>query len=180
MTHDQQERRVDGLAKNVDQVAQEVHVKGAIPKAGQRQPQTTKSLHRSSLTAPAEAAAQESVPAAHQEPELNNHAVERTVVPVAAEESPEPVAVATIRPSNGLTGPNTSGSSPTSKKAIWTDPATDSRPSWRNIRTRILHPTPAIGLGNPITVKRTINRPSTRMIEWRSTIRRAKRCRPRF
>jgi tol-pal system protein YbgF len=51
------------------------------------------------LTAPAEAAAQESVPAAHQEPELNNHAVERTVVPVAAEESPEPVAVAAVRAS---------------------------------------------------------------------------------
>ena len=89
----EQERRVDGLAKNVDHVAQEAHVKGTVPKAGQRQPQTTKSIHRSSLTAPAEAAAQESVPAAHQEPELNNHAVERTVVPVAAEESPEPVAV---------------------------------------------------------------------------------------
>ena len=95
----EQERRVDGLAKNVDHVAQEAHVKGTVPKAGQRQPQTTKSIHRSSLTAPAEAAAQESVPAAHQEPELNNHAVERTVVPVAAEESPEPVAVAAVRAS---------------------------------------------------------------------------------
>ena len=95
----EQERRVDGLAKNVDQVAQEVHVKGAIPKAGQRQPQTTKSVHRSSLTSPAEAAAQESVSGAHQEPELNNHAVERTVAPVAAEESPEPVAVAAVRAS---------------------------------------------------------------------------------
>ena len=95
----EQERRVDGLAKNVDHVAQEAHVKGTVPKAGQRQPQTTKSIHRSSLTAPAEAAAQESVPAAHQEAELNNHAVERTVVPVAAEESPEPVAVAAVRSS---------------------------------------------------------------------------------
>jgi tol-pal system protein YbgF len=34
---------------------------------------------------------------ASQEPELNNHAVERTVAPVAAEESPEPVAVAAVR-----------------------------------------------------------------------------------
>jgi tol-pal system protein YbgF len=40
---------------------------------------------------------QESVPAASQEPGLNNHAVERTVAPVAAEESPEPVAVAAVR-----------------------------------------------------------------------------------
>jgi len=103
----EQERRVDGLAKNVDHVAQEVHVKGAVPKGGQRQPQTTKSAQRSSMTAPAEAAPpaepvaagrQESLPAAHQEPEMNNH-VERTVVPVAAEESPEPVAVAAVRPS---------------------------------------------------------------------------------
>ena len=102
----EQERRVDGLAKNVDHVAQEVHVKGASPKGGQRQPQTTKSVHRSSLTSPAEAATQaepvtagrqESVPAASQEPGLNNHAVERTVAPVAAEESPEPVAVAAVR-----------------------------------------------------------------------------------
>jgi tol-pal system protein YbgF len=93
----EQERRVDGLAKNV-----------TIPKAGQRPPQTTKSVHRSSLTSPAEAATQaepvaagrqESVPAAHQEPELSNHAAERTVAPVAAEESPEPVAVAAVRAS---------------------------------------------------------------------------------
>jgi tol-pal system protein YbgF len=105
----EQERRVDGLAKNVDHVAQEAHVKGASPKAGQRQPQTTtKSTQRSSITAPADAAPQaepvvaprqEPVPAARQELELNHHAGERPVAPVAEEESPEPVAVAAVRTS---------------------------------------------------------------------------------
>ncbi|HEY7128177.1 MAG TPA: tol-pal system protein YbgF [Nitrospira sp.] len=107
-----QERRVDGLAKNVDHVAQEVQTKGANTKGGQRQVQTTttttKSAPRSSITAPADAspqpepvaaARQESVPAARPEPEVNNHTVERTTAPVAAEETPEPVAVAAVRPS---------------------------------------------------------------------------------
>ena len=103
----EQERRVEGLAKNVDHVAQEAHVKGAAPKAGQRQQQSTKSTQRSSMSAPADAPAQtepvtaarqEPVAMARQEPEVNNHAVERTVTPVAAEESSEPVAVAAVRP----------------------------------------------------------------------------------
>ena len=103
----EQERRVDGLAKNVDHVVQEAHVKGANLKAGQRQPQTTtKSAQRSSMATPPEtvpqaepsAARQEPVPTSRQEPEVNNHAVERTAVPVAAEETPEPVAVAAVRP----------------------------------------------------------------------------------
>jgi tol-pal system protein YbgF len=94
----EQERRVDGIAKNVDHVAQEVHVKGAAPKAGQRQQQPPKSTQRSSMSGPADAAAQtEPVAVARQEPELNNHAAERTSV-VATEESPEPVAVAAVRP----------------------------------------------------------------------------------
>jgi tol-pal system protein YbgF len=108
----EQERRVDGLAKNVDHVTQEVHVKGTTPKGGQRQPQTTtsttKSMPRSSLTAPADAvpqpepisaAQQEQAPATRQEPDLNNHALDRTGGTASAEESPEPVAVAVVRPS---------------------------------------------------------------------------------
>ncbi|HKT36111.1 MAG TPA: tol-pal system protein YbgF, partial [Nitrospira sp.] len=105
----EQERRVEGLAKNVDHVAQEAHVKVATPKGGQRQPQTTtKSTQRSSLSAPADpvpaepvaAARQEpvSVAVARQEPEVNNLSAERTPTAVAAEESPEPVAVAAVRP----------------------------------------------------------------------------------
>jgi tol-pal system protein YbgF len=96
----EQERRVDGIAKNVDHVAQEVHVRGTNPKAGQRQQQApTKSTQRSSMIAPAEAAQPpEPVTAARQEPEVNNHAVERTATPVAVEDSQEPVAVAAVRP----------------------------------------------------------------------------------
>src|SRR5262249_37487461 len=103
----EQERRVDGLARNVDHVAQEAQVKGANSKGGQRQPQTTtKSTPRSSMTTPTEPASQpesvaamrqEPVSAARQEPEVNNNAVERTAVPLAAEETPEPVAVAAVR-----------------------------------------------------------------------------------
>jgi tol-pal system protein YbgF len=105
----EQERRVDGLAKHVDNVAQEVHVKAANPKAALRQPQTaTKSTQRSSMAVPADAvpqaepvvaAHQEPVPIPRQEPEVNNHAVEQTGGTAAAEESPQPVAVAAIRPS---------------------------------------------------------------------------------
>lgn len=97
----EQERRVDGLAKNVD-----IQGRGANPK-GARQQTTTKSTQRSSMTAPAEPAPQpepvaaarpEPVAAIHQEPEMTNHAVERVAAP-AAEETPEPVQVAAARPS---------------------------------------------------------------------------------
>jgi len=100
-----QERRVDGIVKNVDHVAQEVHVRSANPKGGQRQPQTTtKSTPRSSLTAPAEAATppepaasarQESAPVVRQESEAATPTAERAV---ATDELPEPVQVAAVRP----------------------------------------------------------------------------------
>ena len=97
----EQERRVDGLAKNVD-----IQGRGANPK-GARQQTTTKSTQRSSMTAPAEPAPQpepvaaarpEPVAAIHHEPEMTNHAVERVAAP-AVEETPEPVQVAAARPS---------------------------------------------------------------------------------
>ncbi|HEV2173334.1 MAG TPA: tol-pal system protein YbgF [Nitrospira sp.] len=85
---DEQDRRLDLLGKSVDQVAQEVHLRGANPKAAARQ-QTTKSAQRSSF-----APTQETVPhreaeqvAVAQDPEPSNHATER---PAAAEESAEP------------------------------------------------------------------------------------------
>ena len=102
----EQERRVDGLAKNVDHVAQEAHVKVTSPKAGQRQPQTTKSTQRSSISAPADAVPQaepvaaarvEPVAVTRQEPESNNQPVERAAS-LAVEESAGPVAVAAVRP----------------------------------------------------------------------------------
>jgi tol-pal system protein YbgF len=87
----EQEHRVDGLAKNVD-----LQGRGA---KGQRQQQTTtKSTPRSSMTAPEAAPQPEPVAAAHQDPEMTNHTVERAATP-AAEESPEPVQVAAVRPS---------------------------------------------------------------------------------
>jgi tol-pal system protein YbgF len=98
----EQERRVDGLAKNVD-----LQGRGANPKGQRQQQTTTKSTQRSSMTAPAEPALQpepaaaarpEPVAAAHQEPEMTNHTVERAVAP-AAEETPELVQVAAVRPS---------------------------------------------------------------------------------
>jgi tol-pal system protein YbgF len=104
----EQEHRVDGLAKNVDHVAHEVQVKALNPKAGPRQQQTTtKSAQRSSMIAPAEAASlPEPVTAAHQEPvpaaanqdaEMTSHMTERTQA-AAAEESPAPAQVASVRP----------------------------------------------------------------------------------
>lgn len=102
-----QERRVDGLAKNVDHVTHEVQARGANPKGPRQQQTTTKSTQRSSMAAPAEPAPQpepvaaarpEPVAAAHQEPEMTNHTVERAAAP-AAEEIPEPVQVAAVRPS---------------------------------------------------------------------------------
>jgi len=86
---DEQDRRLDHLGKAVDQVAQEVHVRGVNPKAGARQ-QTTKSTQQSLLipapeTAPHREA--EKVVAVAQDPEPANHATER---PAAAEESAEP------------------------------------------------------------------------------------------
>ncbi|HKY71570.1 MAG TPA: tol-pal system protein YbgF [Nitrospira sp.] len=102
----EQERRVDGLAKNVDHVAHEVQGRSSGGKAGQRQPQTTtKSTQRSAMTAPAEAAATpepvaavaaahpEPVAAPHQEPETANN-----VAVAAAEQTSEPVQVASVRP----------------------------------------------------------------------------------
>jgi tol-pal system protein YbgF len=98
----EQEHRVDGLAKNVD-----LQGRAGNPKGQRPQQTTTKSTQRSSMTAPAEPAPQpepvaaarvEPVAAAHQEPEMTNHTVERAVTP-AAEESPEPVQVAAVRPS---------------------------------------------------------------------------------
>ena len=103
-----QEHRVEGLAKNVDMVAQEVHAKGANLKGPQRQAQTTKSVQRSPLTASAEAAPQpETMAPAHHEPpssfrqeaEMNNHGAEQTAAIAAPEEAPQPVAVASARPS---------------------------------------------------------------------------------
>jgi tol-pal system protein YbgF len=99
----EQERRVDGIAKNVDHVAHEAQGRSAAVKAGQRQPQTTtKSTQRSSLTAPAEAATPpepvaaarpEPVAAAHQEPDTANN-----VAVASAEQTSEPVQVASVRP----------------------------------------------------------------------------------
>ena len=105
----EQERRVDGLAKNVDHVTQDAHAKGASSKGGQRPPQTTtKSSARASTNAPAEAATQsepvaaarqESAPAPRLETDAATHVAERSVVSVAAaEETPEPVQVASVRP----------------------------------------------------------------------------------
>lgn len=100
----EQEHRVDGLAKNVDTVAQEVHAK--VTKGPQRQAQTTKSVQRSTLTAAGDVAPQpETMAAAHHEPppasrqeaEINNHGGEH--VAATAEEAPQPVAVASARPS---------------------------------------------------------------------------------
>jgi len=93
---DEQDRRLDLLGKSVDQVAQEVHSRGANPKAGARQ-QTTKSAQRSSF-----APTQETVPhreaeqvAVAQDPESANHATER---PAPAEESAEPAPPAAPAP----------------------------------------------------------------------------------
>ena len=104
----EQERRVDGLAKNVDHVAHEAQGRSAATKAGQRQPPTTtRSTQRSSMTAPAEAATPpepvaavaaahpEPVAAGHQEPES---AANVAVAAAAAEQPSEPVQVASIRP----------------------------------------------------------------------------------
>lgn len=93
---DEQDRRLDLLGKSVDQMSQEVHLRGANPKAGARQ-QTTKSAQRSSF-----APTQETVPhreaeqvAVAQDPEPANHATER---PAAAEESAEPASAPTPAP----------------------------------------------------------------------------------
>jgi tol-pal system protein YbgF len=104
----EQEHRVDGLAKNVDHVAQEVHVRVTTPKAGQRPQQAaTKPTQRSSMTAPTDtalhvepvvAARQETVVVARQEPDTGNHVAERTAIAVAAEQSSEPVQIASARP----------------------------------------------------------------------------------
>ena len=104
----EQEHRVDGLAKNVDHVAQEVHVRVTTPKPGQKQQQTaTKSSQRSSMAPPVETAPQaepvaagrqDSVVVVRQEPDAANHVGERTAIAVAAEDSSEPVQIASIRP----------------------------------------------------------------------------------
>jgi tol-pal system protein YbgF len=105
----EQERRVDGLARNVDHVTQEAHTKGTSSKGGQRpSPTTTKSTPRASTTAPAEAAPpsepvaagrQESAPVARHETDAATPVAERSVAAAApAEELPEPVQVASIRP----------------------------------------------------------------------------------
>jgi tol-pal system protein YbgF len=94
----EQDRRVDGLTRTVDQVAQDVHTRGANPK-GQRQPQTaTKSTHRSSFVAPAEAAPPHEagqVSSGRQDTESSNHVAERAI---AVEDSSEPAQVPAARP----------------------------------------------------------------------------------
>jgi tol-pal system protein YbgF len=96
----EQERRIDGLTKSLDHVAQEVHARGASPKAGQRQqPAATKSTQRSSAVAPAETVSHpeaEPVAAARQDPETVTHIAERTI---ASDEPVESVAAApAVRP----------------------------------------------------------------------------------
>jgi tol-pal system protein YbgF len=84
---DEQDRRLDHLGKSVDQVAQEVHLRGANPKTGARQ-QTTKSAQRSSFAPTQETVSHREAEqvAVVQDPEPANHATER---PAAAEESAE-------------------------------------------------------------------------------------------
>ncbi len=95
----EQDHRVDGLTKTVEHVAQEVHVRGANPKAGQRQQQaTTKSTQRSSLAVPAEAPHHDAEPvaSARQDTESSNHVAERAAA--AADESAEPAPLPVARP----------------------------------------------------------------------------------
>ncbi|MDF2459909.1 MAG: putative repeat containing exported protein periplasmic protein contains a protein [Nitrospira sp.] len=93
----EQDRRIDGLTKSLDHVAQEVHARpGGSSKAGQRQQPAaaTKSTQRSSAVGPAEGLSHheaEPVAAARQDPETVNHIPERTV---ASDEPAESVAVA--------------------------------------------------------------------------------------
>ncbi len=96
----EQDRRIDGLTKSLDHVAQDVHARGGSPKAGQRQqPAGTKSTQRSSAVVPSEGVSHheaEPVAAARQDTETVNHTVERTVT---ADEPAESVAVAhAVRP----------------------------------------------------------------------------------
>lgn len=95
----EQDRRLDALAKAVDQVAQDVHARGGNNRAGSR-PQSAKSAQRSSLVPTPE-------PAPQREPELATVSHQDTETPAAAtertggtEESSEPVpaAVAAVRP----------------------------------------------------------------------------------
>ena len=94
----EQDRRLDALAKTVDQVAQDVHVRGGNTKAGSRQ-QPTKSVQRSSVPVPEPAAPREPELAtvSHQDAEPPNQATERTG---GTEESAEPATapVAAVRP----------------------------------------------------------------------------------
>jgi tol-pal system protein YbgF len=93
---DEHDRRLDALGKNVDQVAQEVHVRGVNPKAGARPQPTTKSVQRSSVVpAPETVPHREAEPVAAvvQTPELANHASERAA---AAEASPEPAPIPVV------------------------------------------------------------------------------------
>jgi tol-pal system protein YbgF len=85
---DEQDRRLDALSKSLNQVSQDVHVRGAAPKAGVKQ-QTTKSVQRSSLAPSSEASPREAeaMAAVIPETEPSNHAIER---PAAAEETTEP------------------------------------------------------------------------------------------
>ncbi|HEX8750604.1 MAG TPA: tol-pal system protein YbgF, partial [Nitrospira sp.] len=97
---DEQDRRIDALNKTVTQVSQDVHARGAAPKAGAKQ-QATKSVQRSSLAPSSEAAPPregEAVAAVIPESETSNHAIER---PAVVEDTPEPVPapVAATRPS---------------------------------------------------------------------------------
>jgi tol-pal system protein YbgF len=96
---DEQDRRLDALSKSVNQVSQDVHSRGAAPKAGAKQ-QTTKSVQRSSLVPSSEAATPreaEAIAAVTPETEPSNHAIER---PAAIEETPDaaPAPVAAVRP----------------------------------------------------------------------------------
>ena len=91
----EQERRVDGLTKTVD-----LQGRGASPKAGHRQQQTTtKSTQRSSIIAPAEAAQPpEAIAAAHQEAVAPVRQDVETANHTVVEDSPEPpVQVASVR-----------------------------------------------------------------------------------
>jgi tol-pal system protein YbgF len=96
----EQDHRIDALAKSLDHVAQEVHVRGASPKAGQRQqPAAARSTQRSSSVVPSEVAPQaEAVAAVRQEPEPANHGMERVVATADEPTESAPVAVAAVRP----------------------------------------------------------------------------------
>lgn len=88
---DEQDRRLDLLGKSVDQVAQEVHSRGANPKAGMRQ-QTTKSAQRSSFAPTQETVSHREAEqvAVAQDPEPANHATERPATAEESEPAPPP------------------------------------------------------------------------------------------